>query len=434
MVLNSSKNSSRSPLASILFWSVISAAFIGPGTVTTASRAGAAFGTELLWALSFSTIACILLQEVAARIPLASGLNLGQAIAQKFGSGPYRWLLPAVGISIIFGGAAYQAGNILGAVAGTSLLFDWSPQITTLIIGITCGGILWIGNPQIIARILGVIVAVMGLVFIIVAIRTGPSPGETLMDAFIPRLPGGSGWLIIGLIGTTIVPYNLFLGSGLSHGQDIRTMRTGLITAIAIGGIISIAIMLVGTNVSGEFSFPALAATLESSIGPWAKVLFGGGLFAAGFTSAITAPLASSMAAASLFEKGQNTWLPQSRNFRLVWGGVLLTGIIFGVSGIRPVPAIILAQALNGLLLPFISIFLFLLINDHNLIPEHYRNTLTGNLLLLLVTGITLTLGFINLMKAGYQVFDVVFPDSYGPLIVAGGCALLIILVLWRKV
>ncbi|MCB0548279.1 MAG: divalent metal cation transporter, partial [Phaeodactylibacter sp.] len=67
----------RQGLSSVLFWSIISAAFIGPGTVTTAAKAGASFQLQLIWALAFSIFATIILQEAAARITLASGKNLG---------------------------------------------------------------------------------------------------------------------------------------------------------------------------------------------------------------------------------------------------------------------------------------------------------------------------------------------------------------------
>jgi len=69
---------------SILFWSVISAAFIGPGTITTASTAGALFDLELVWALVFAIIACIILQEAAARVAIVSNLTMGEAIAMRF--------------------------------------------------------------------------------------------------------------------------------------------------------------------------------------------------------------------------------------------------------------------------------------------------------------------------------------------------------------
>ncbi len=72
----------KNKLLNILFWSVISAAFIGPGTITTASKAGALFGFDLLWALVFSTFACLVLQEAVARLAIHSGTNLGEAISE----------------------------------------------------------------------------------------------------------------------------------------------------------------------------------------------------------------------------------------------------------------------------------------------------------------------------------------------------------------
>ena len=85
----------RSGLGSVLFWSVISAAFIGPGTVTTCAMAGSRFGLDLLWALTFSTLGTILLQEAAARVTIASGLSLGELLTQTYGP-RVRWLMVAL--------------------------------------------------------------------------------------------------------------------------------------------------------------------------------------------------------------------------------------------------------------------------------------------------------------------------------------------------
>ena len=74
----------RARILNVLFWSVVSAAFIGPGTVTTATKAGAVFQFDLMWALMFSTFACLLLQEASARVTIYSIMNLGQAIAKQF--------------------------------------------------------------------------------------------------------------------------------------------------------------------------------------------------------------------------------------------------------------------------------------------------------------------------------------------------------------
>lgn len=385
-------------LLSVLFWSIISAAFIGPGTVTTASKAGASFQLSLLWALVFSTVATIVLQEAAARISIASGKSLGEIIALKFkNSASLKWI---VFIAVAFGCAAYQAGNMLGAISGIALLSDWPIKTMTVALALGCAILLWLGNFRTIANALGLIVAFMGIAFIYAAVQTEHEIPTILQSSFIPQFPEESSLLIIGLVGTTIVPYNLFLASGLSKGQDIREMRIGITVAVFIGGLISMAILLVGTQVVGEFSFQALADTLTESMGPWAAGFFGFGLFAAGMTSSITSPLAAAVTAQSLFGAEKEGWSVKSRNFRMVWGVVLLTGLFFGLSGIKPIPAIILAQALNGALLPIITIFLFLAVNDQALISSRYRNSLLNNIFMLILVALSSFLGITNVLKA----------------------------------
>ncbi|MFT4761543.1 MAG: manganese transport protein [Paraglaciecola sp.] len=395
----------KNTFQNILFWSIISAAFIGPGTVTTASKAGASFGLALLWALLFSTLATVILQEAAARITIASGKNLGEIIAikyqQKSGDG-LKW---GIFLAVAFGCAAYQAGNMLGAISGIELISDWSPKVMTLIIGIICAAILWVGNLKIIAKILGFIVAFMGIAFIYVAFQTDISAGDFLKNLAIPSMPEGSSLLVIGLIGTTIVPYNLFLASGISPGQEIKEMRQGIGLAVLIGGLISMAIMVAGTQVSGEFSFAALAETLDKNLGKGGAIFLGFGLFAAGLSSSITSPLAAAVTAKSLFGNQQN-WSTNGLNFRLVWGIILLIGLAFGISGIKPVPAIILAQAINGALLPIVAIFLILVVNDEQVLPKKYLNSHFLNILMLLIVGITGFLGMTNFLKALSNLFN----------------------------
>ncbi|MEZ4827796.1 MAG: divalent metal cation transporter [Bacteroidia bacterium] len=393
---------SRNTFSGIIFWSVISAAFIGPGTVTTAGKAGAEFGSSLIWALLFSTIATILLQEVSARIAITSGKNLGEAIRLRFDVPGFRWIRYFVGISVVFGCAAYQTGNLLGAVSGMSLWIGLNAQAATLTLGLACGLTLWLGRPEGISRFLGLVVAVMGLLFVAVAFRTKIPAGEWLSGTFIPAIPENSGLLVIGLVGTTIVPYNLFLGSGIGKGQDIQTMRRGLIPAVAIGGVISVAILIAATGLDGTFSFQELAELLRKETGEWAAICFAMGLFAAGFTSAITAPLASAITAQSIWGNDDPAWKSDGRNFRQVWLLVLMAGIVFGVSGIRPVPAIIAAQALNGLLLPFFSVCLLLVVNDKKIMPPGAVNKPWMNVAMILIVGITFFLGAINLWRA-YQ-------------------------------
>lgn len=400
-----SRSGLRSTFTGVLFWSVISAAFIGPGTVTTAAKAGAAYDTALLWALVFSTLATLLLQEAAARIPMVSGLNLGEAIARRFGQERQGLVRGGLFAAVAFGCAAYQTGNLLGAAAGLRLVLPLPAQAGVLLLGLLAAGLLWQGKIQLISRALGLIVAGMGLLFGLVALQTPLSGLAVLRDALVPQLPPDSELLIIGLIGTTIVPYNLFLGSGLSQGQNLRSMRQGLGGAILVGGLISMVILLVGTQVEGAFSFEGLAEALDRSTGAAGRYLFALGLFAAGFTSSVTAPLAAAVTARGLLGDGAATWQPAGRSFRLTWGLVLGTGLLFGSLGVQPVPAIILAQAINGLLLPLVVVFLYRIINDPQLIPAEARNLPWLNALTLLTLGIALFLGGLNVWRALLRTF-----------------------------
>ena len=384
---------------SIVFWSIISAAFIGPGTVTTASKAGASFQIALLWALVFSTFATIILQEAAARITIASGKSLGEIIALKYqdSSSKLSW---AVFLSIAFGCAAYQAGNMLGAIEGMKLMTDFSPKILTVGLAVFAFAILMLGNFRSIANVLGMVVAFMGIAFIYVAFQTDISFGEILQSAVIPSFPENSSLLIIGLVGTTIVPYNLFLASGITQGQSISEMRVGIVMAVLIGGLISMAIMLVGAQLIGEFSFSSLAEMMKTKMGNFGGSLFAFGLFAAGLTSSITAPLAAAVTAKSLFGSGKKEWEVNGKNFRLVWVIILLIGLISGLTIGKPIPAIIAAQAINGVLLPIVAIFLILAVNDSTLIPKAFLNSKLSNLIMILLVTVSCFLGINNIFSA----------------------------------
>jgi len=391
---------------SIVFWSIISAAFIGPGTVTTASKAGASFQTALLWALVFSTFATIILQEAAARITIASGKSLGEIIALKYQTASSS-VSGTVFLSIAFGCAAYQAGNMLGAIEGMKLMTDFSPKILTVGLAIFAFAILMLGNFRSIANALGVVVAVMGISFIYVAFQTDFSFGEIVQSAIIPSFPKDSSLLIIGLVGTTIVPYNLFLASGITQGQSISEMRVGIVMAVLIGGLISMAIMLVGAQLTSDFSFAALSEMMKTKMGNFGGSLFAFGLFAAGLTSSITSPLAAAVTAKSLFGVNKKDWDVKGKKFRLVWGIILLIGLISGLTIGKSIPAIIAAQAINGALLPIVAIFLILAVNDSSLIPKEYLNSNLSNIVMILLVTVSCFLGINNIFSAMGKTVEV---------------------------
>jgi Mn2+/Fe2+ NRAMP family transporter len=386
--------------SAILTSSAIAAAFIGPGTVTTCAKAGAQHGMALLWALAFSTVACLVLQEAAARVQVVSGKTLGQALRSGSSTHPgaLAWF---AAIAVIAGCAAYESGNILGGVAGLRMTTDLPRPALAGSLALVAGLLLFFGSTRVVIATLSTLVGFMALIFFSAALLIGPSLGE-VAAGFVPKIPSGAALLALALVGTTVVPYNLFLGSALAAGHSLRDLRVGLAIAIIGGGIASAAIMVTGSDHgSVEFSLTEIATTLGDRIAPWTAHAFALGLFAAGLTSAITAPLAAALTAKSVFGSPSDParWSVRSWRFRSVWIGTLLVGTSFGVAQIKPIPAIIFAQAANGVLLPVVAIALWRLANDRSLLGTRVNgrgtNVLTG-----IIVSVTCLLGGAGVWKA----------------------------------
>ena len=410
----------------MLFWSVISAAFIGPGTVTTCAKAGANFGTALIWALVFSTFACVVLQEAATRVTAATGNDLGRALRNRFPGVAGHAVTGLVLGAIVAGCAAYQAGNILGAVAGAQLLQRAPNLLWVGAIGLPAALLLAFAATGTVARILGGVVALMGLIFVVTAAGMLPELATLAHGALFPSVPQGSALLVLGMIGTTVVPYNLFLASALARGRQPDEIRFGLVVAIVLGGAISIAVLLVGAGLQAEFSFDALAEMLADRLGGWARNGFALGLAGAGVSSALTAPLAAALTARGLFERsGGADWSERSWRYRSIWGFVLLAGLGFAAAGARPVPAIVAAQALNGAILPIIAIFLFLVVNDVRQMGQRV-NGAAANVALVVCVAVSILLGTSGVLQAGARAIDASAPQAVTVLIVAGSVLALV--------
>ena len=191
---------------------LVTAAFVGPGTVTTASRAGASFGFSLVWTLLFAVCATIALQQMAARLGLVTKSGLGEAIRSSF-PGPLTRVL-ACGIVVLaigFGNAAYQTGNITGAAAALELVTACPLKVSAVFTGILAAALLATGTYRIIERVLITLVVLMSVMFLVTAVAVGPDWSQILKGTLRPSLPTGSMLVAIALIGTTVVPYNLFL-------------------------------------------------------------------------------------------------------------------------------------------------------------------------------------------------------------------------------
>jgi manganese transport protein len=390
---------------------LVTAAFIGPGTVITATMAGANYGFSLLWALVFSVFATIILQEMAARLGVVTQQGLGENIRLACTTPISKFLSVFLVVgAIVVGNAAYQGGNISGAALGLTHLFGdrhWFglASIWPMLIGVVALSILATGSYRIIEKSLIVLVGVMSMAFLASFFLIDFNWSDFFSGLLIPSLPSGATLTVIALIGTTVVPYNLFLHSAAASKkwqrvEQLADARKDLYFAIPLGGLISIAI--VATAASAFFgqqiqitNAADIAPALQPVFGDAAGIFIAVGLFSAGISSAVTAPLAAAFALSGLLNLNKEL---NSLSFKAIWFVILLLGVMISSLGYKPMVVIWFAQVANGLLLPLIALFLLWMMNSPAL--REQRNSHQQNILAGIVVAVTLMLGARSLLSA----------------------------------
>jgi manganese transport protein len=267
---------------------IIAAAFIGPGTVTTASLAGANFGFHLVWALLFSIFATIVLQDMAARLGVATGKGLASAMKDMVSTPWLKMLFIALIVSAIgIGNAAYESGNLTGAAIGLDAFWEIGTGTWAFILGALAIALLWTGSYSWIESVLVYLVFIMAGVFFVTLVVAKPDISLMFSQLLQPRLAADSITTILALIGTTIVPYNLFLHASLvaksspntdkttsenpnpenlstikknsDKSDAIKACRKQSATAISMGGLITLVVMA-----TAMMAFFNQAATMDA--------------------------------------------------------------------------------------------------------------------------------------------------------------------------
>ncbi len=391
---------------------LVAAAFIGPGTVTVCTSVGAEFGFQLIWVLVFSILATISLQEMVVRLTIMTRKDLSTTIRNEVQGKIQGYFISALVITAIYiGSVAYESGNIAGAAwALQGMTGDFKIHLSEalsidgygLIIGTLAAAILATGRYHIIEKILIALVILMSLVFIVTAIIVKP-PLVELLKGFVPSLPDESMLLVVGLLGTTVVPYNLFLQSGAllnkSPFPSLKEAKNENSVSISLGGLISMAIVVTSSVMFFQSGIELqqvtdLAIQLQPVLGSWSGPFMTLGFFSAGISSALTAPLAAAFTVSGIlgWKGGMKDW-----RFRVVWLSAVVFGVIFFSTGIKPLKLIIIAQFANGLLLPVVAFILLALMNKKSLLGPS-KNNLKQNIAGLAVVIITAILGLRSLL------------------------------------
>ena len=339
---------------------------------------------------------------------IVSGKGLGENIRDRIPNKALMWIAIVIVIIAIFvGNIAYETGNITGGILGIQAVLPDVPMVPIVIVlGILAFVAMWIGSYKVVEVILTAIVVFMGVVFLVTAFASSPDWGAIASGLFVPALPeeGSNGILTaVGLIGTTIVPYNLFLhASGASERfkdpEQVSDARFDTILSSGLGGIISMAILIcAAANIYGTETVVTngrdMALALQPLLGSWATWMIGLGLLCAGFSSAITASFSAAYAV-----NGVLGWKKTTKDikFKVIWMIVLVAGCFMAVAlGDSPTELILVAQAANAILLPIMAFFVIYCANGKDL--GKWRNGKFANIAGVVIIAITLFMCYRNM-------------------------------------
>lgn len=405
-----------------LFLSIIGPGFItanvdnDPGGILTYSQAGAKFGYALLWTLIPITIALIVVQEMAARMGVVTGKGLSDLIREEFG-------LRAAAMTMFILGIA-DFGNIVAEFAGVASgmgIFGISKYLVVPIAAVVVWTVIVRGSYKPVEKIL-LLFSLIYFAYPVSAILAHPDWKLALHDTFVPQWQSGSDYLImfLGLIGTTITPWMQFYlqASVVEKGIDQRQYslsRWDVILGCIVTDVIAFFIVVACAatlfkNGNGDIKDAAEAAVaLKPFAGRFASLLFAIGLVNASMLSAAILPLATAynICEGVGFESGIDRRFSEAPIFYGLYTLLIACGAGVVLIPRLPLLKIILwSQVANGILLPFVLVFMLILVNRKRVMGE-YRNRVTGN-------AIAWSTAVIILVLTAAMVWTIFFPTSTG--------------------
>lgn len=379
--------------------------FIGPGTVTSSTRAGANFGYQLLWCVAFSVIAVIVLQGMASRLGIVTQKGISENLIEELKGYPVlkNFMVFLVAAAILLGGVAYMSGDLTGTAVGISALTGIPTKIIAPLWGVC---ILFLNAQENAIKklegLLTICVSVMALVFVITMFVVKPNWGE-VFSGLIPTVPSGAIMNCVALIGTTVVPYNLFIHATSSRQtwkdpDQIPLAEFDVKCSMIIGGIITAAIMVTSGAVMRGMEVNSaidMAVQLEPLLGNLSVPFLATGLIAAGISSAVITPLGVSYVFAGLFG-----WELSKKDKRYFFTniGIVVFGIIGAATGFNPLTIIMAAQAVNGVFLP-VSVAVLVWLASKSSVMGQYKNKTHQIVLGAAVFVISLIIGVSSVMS-----------------------------------
>ncbi len=368
-------------------------AVVGPGIITanvdndaggiaTYSQAGADFGYSLLWTLIPITFALILVQEMCARMGVVTGKGLSDLIRERFGVKATFFVMLALLIA--------NLGNTMAEFAGIAQsleIFGISRYVSVPASALFVWLLVLRGSAKIVERVF-LVACIFYVAYIVSGFMSKPDWNVAMAATLKPSVQLTGPWMtmVVTLVGTTIAPWMQFYLQSAVVEKGVRLEDYGLSKLDVVLGCIV-------TDVVAFFIVLACAATIFKAglhienaadaavaLGPlagkYAAALFAFGLFNASLFAASILPLSTTYYVCEAFgwESGIDKRRRDAPQFYVLYEAMLVLGAgLVLLPGVPLLKVMLLSQTANGVLLPFILIFMLLLARDERLMGR-YRN------------------------------------------------------------
>ncbi len=339
---------------------IAAVAYIDPGNYATNIQSGSEFGYKLLWAVVAANLMAMLIQNMSAKLGIATGKNLPELCRERFA--------PAISVILwIVSEVAAMATDIaefLGATLALNLLMGIPLLIATVITGVVTYLILMLDRYGFrpLELFIGALVLLIGACYGAETWLSHPAVGQILYHSVVPWVHGSNAiLLVVGVIGATVMPHVVYLHSGLTQRRIVpqndeekriiyRFSQKEVIIAMALAGLINLSMMYMAASVfhgTGHLSIAAIPTayrTLTPILGPAAAAVFLTSLMASGFSSSAVGTMAGQVIMQGFVGFTIPVWIR-----RVVT--MVPTAIIVAI-GINPTETLVLSQVLLSLVLP----------------------------------------------------------------------------------
>lgn len=379
------------------------------GGVATYSNAGALFGFNQLWTVPVMCFLLIVAQETAARMGCVTGKGLASLIREQFGV-----RLSALAMTALLVSNTTVTLSEFAGIASALALFGVPVYVSVPVAALAIWLLTMSGSYRRIEKVLLAIACVF-VTYIVAGVMVGPNWGDALLHTVVPHVDATPQYLslLVASVGTAIAPWMLFLAQSNvveknAHAEDLPYQRIDTVTGAVAASVISWFIILTtgavlhpaGIAVSGAED---AAAALAPLVGDYAEALFGAGLTGASFLAACVLPGITSSAVCEAFgwERGADRSWSEAPVYRgTITAVIVVSAAVVMIPGINLFGIMMIAQVINGVLLPVLLVFMVLIASDKHVMGRYVNSRVWNALTWFTIVAVTVLTIIMFVMQA----------------------------------